>query len=122
MYEVWEAFKSGEKKEKAMKAAVESLEIIEKKVIEGNKWFSGSEEIGYLDLVYGWIPHWLNVMEEVGGMKLITKERFPSLCEWSQNFINIPIIIQCIPTRENLVEYLKGSLSYHRSLAAANQQ
>lgn len=97
-----------------MRAVVESLEMIEKKLIEGKKWFSGSEEIAYLDLVHGWLPHWLNVMEEVGGMKLLTRERFPSLYEWSQNFINIQLGSQCIQARENVVEYLKGSLSSHR--------
>ncbi|XP_048328957.1 glutathione transferase GST 23 [Ziziphus jujuba] len=76
--EVWEAFKSeGEKKEKAIKAAVESLATVDKQ-IEGKKCFGG-ERIGYLDLVYGWLAHWLNVMEEVGGMKLLDKESFPSL-------------------------------------------
>lgn len=119
-YEAWEALKSeGVKKEKAMRAVVESLEMIEKKLIEGKKWFSGSKEIGSLDLVHGRLPHWLNVMEEMGGMKLLTRERFPSLYEWSQNFINIQLSGQCIQARENVVEYLKSSLSNHRSLAAA---
>ncbi|XP_048329692.2 glutathione transferase GST 23 [Ziziphus jujuba] len=119
-FEVWEAFKSeGEKKEKAIKAAVESLAIVDKQ-IEGKKYFGG-ERIGYLDLVYGWLAHWLNVMEEVGGMKLLGKESFPSLHQWCLNFINNPIIRKSIPSGENLVKYLKGSLRYHRALAAANK-
>ncbi|XP_060670978.1 glutathione transferase GST 23-like [Ziziphus jujuba] len=118
--EVWEAFKSeGEKKEKAIKAAVESLATVEKQ-IEGKKFFGG-EKIGYLDFVYGWLAHWLNVMEEVGSMKLLDKGSFPSLHHWCLNFINNPIIRKSIPSRENLVEYLKGSLRYHRALAGANK-
>lgn len=98
---------------------MESLAIVEKQ-IKGKKFFWG-EEIGYLDLVYGWLAHWLNVMEEVGGMKLLNKETFPSLHQWCLNFIHTPIITKSIPSRENLLEYLKGSLRYYLSLAAANK-
>lgn len=101
---VLEAIKAkGEEKEKAVESALESLAFLEKQ-IEGKKFFSG-EEIGYLDLVAGWISLWLGIMEEVGGMKLLEKERFPSLCEWSHNFIHIPLIKECVPARENLLNY-----------------
>ncbi|CAL9031651.1 unnamed protein product [Prunus brigantina] len=106
----------GEEKEKAIESALESLAYLEKQ-IEGKKFFGG-EEIGYLDLALGWIPHWLNTMEEAGGMKLLEAERFPSLHEWGQNFIQIPLIKECLPPREKLVNYLNASLTYMRSLSA----
>ena len=112
-----EALKAeGEEKEKAVESALESLEFLEKQ-IEGKKFFGG-EEIGYLDLVAGWIPLWLGVMEELGGMKLLEKEMFPSLYGWSQNFIHIPLIKECLPARENLLNYFHGSIRCLRSLAA----
>ena len=95
---------------------MESLVFLDKQ-IEGKKFF-GREEIGYLDLVAGWIPLWLGVMEELGGMKLLEKEMFPSLHGWSQNFIHIPLIKECLPARENLLNYFHGSIRYIRSLAA----
>lgn len=117
VFGVWTACSAeGEKKEKAIEAALESLEHLEKQ-IEGKKFFGG-EQIGYLDLVVGWIPHWLNVMEEVGGMKLLKVEKFPCLLEWGQHFIHTPLIKECIPPREKLVEYMSGSIRYFRSLAA----
>ncbi|ONI09272.1 hypothetical protein PRUPE_5G228000 [Prunus persica] len=106
----------GEEKEKAIESALESLAYLEKQ-IEGKKFFGG-EEIGYLDLALGWIPHWLNTMEEAGGMKLLEAERFPSLHEWGHNFIQIPLIKECLPPREKLVNYLNASLTYLRSLSA----
>lgn len=106
----------GEEKEKAIESALESLAYLEKQ-IEGKKFFGG-EEIGYLDLALGWIPHWLNTMEEAGGMKLLEVERFPSLHEWGHNFIQIPLIKECLPPREKLVNYLNASLTYLRSLSA----
>nr|XP_048330668.1 probable glutathione S-transferase [Ziziphus jujuba var. spinosa] len=80
----------GEEKEKAIVSVMESLAFLEKQ-LEGKNFFGG-EKIGYLDLVVGWIPYWLGVMEEVGDMKLLEKESFPLLHEWSQNVIHIPII------------------------------
>lgn len=56
----------GDGKEKALETAAESFELLEKRLeVEGRKYFGG-EEIGYLDLALGWVPHGLNVMEEVG--------------------------------------------------------
>ncbi|KAL6175643.1 hypothetical protein ACLB2K_052282 [Fragaria x ananassa] len=114
---VWGAFTAeGEEKEKAIKSALEPLAYLEQQ-IQGKKLFGG-EKIGYLDLVVGWLSQWLNVMEEVGGMKLLEAERFPFLHEWGQNFIQAPAIRECIPPGEKLVEYFHFSLSYRRSLAA----
>ncbi|KAH7528636.1 hypothetical protein FEM48_Zijuj05G0093100 [Ziziphus jujuba var. spinosa] len=88
----------GEEKEKAIVSVMESLAFLEKQ-LEGKKFFGG-EKIGYLDLVVGWIPYWLGVMEEVGDMKLLEKESFPLLHEWSQNVIHITIIKKCLSPRE----------------------
>lgn len=75
--------------------------------------------MGFLDLVVGWVAHWLNTMEEAGGMKLLDAERFPSLHEWAQNFIEIPVIKESIPPRQKLVHYFNASISNVRSLAVA---
>ncbi|XP_062158959.1 probable glutathione S-transferase [Alnus glutinosa] len=107
----------GEEKMKAIESAQESLAFLEKQ-IEGKKYFGG-EEIGFLDLAAGWIPHWLNVMEEAGGMKLLDAEKFPLLHEWAQNFIQIPLIRECIPPRDKLLEYFNASISYMRSSATS---
>lgn len=114
------AWKEGEEKEKAIESALESFTFLEKQ-IQGKKFFSGDDKIGYLDLVMGWIPLWLNVMEEAGGMKLMDAQKFPSLHEWTQNFIEIPLIKECLPPRDALVNYFNFSLSYIRSMAAAKQ-
>ncbi|KAJ9141500.1 hypothetical protein P3X46_032033 [Hevea brasiliensis] len=112
-------WKGGEQKEKAIESALESFAFLEEQ-IKGKKFFSG-EQIGYLDLAMGWIPHWLNVMEEVGGMKLVDAEKFPALHQWTHSFIEIPIIKQILPPRDLIVNYLTASLSYMRSLAANKQ-
>lgn len=115
---VFEAMKSeGEEKAAAIVAAQETLELLEKQ-IEGNKFFGG-EQMGYLDLVMGWTSLWLPAMEQVGGMKLLDSDRFPSLCEWTQNFVQVPAIHECLPPKENAVNYFQSGLNYLRSLQAS---
>ncbi|KAF5730331.1 putative glutathione s-transferase [Tripterygium wilfordii] len=104
----------GEAKEKAVESTLESFAFLEKE-IEGKEFFSG-DEIGFQDLSMGWIILWLNVFEQVGDIKLLHK--FPSLSEWSQNFLQIPVIKECLPPREKLVDYFTASVAYMRSLAA----
>jgi glutathione S-transferase len=58
-------------------------------------------------------------MEEAGGVKLLDAERFPSLHKWAQNFIEVPVIKECIPPREQLLNYFNTSISYIRSLSVA---
>lgn len=60
-------------------------------------------------------------MEQVGEMKLLDAEKFPSLHEWSQNFIKIPLIKEALPPREKLVDNFTASVSYMRSLASQKQ-
>ncbi|KAI4350981.1 hypothetical protein L6164_005381 [Bauhinia variegata] len=114
---IWGAgIAQGEKKGKALESALELLAFLEK-LIHGNKFFGG-EKIGFLDIVAGWIPHWLNVIEELGEMELLTAEKFPSLHEWGQNLIQTSPVKDCIPPREKVVDYFGFGFTYMRSLAA----
>ncbi|KAK4479312.1 hypothetical protein RD792_014823 [Penstemon davidsonii] len=111
----WEAMRS-QGEEKAINSAQEALGFLEN-LIKGKKFFGG-EKIGYLDLVVGWIALWLKAMEEVGGMMLLDSLKFPSLNEWTQNFIQVPAIHESLPPKEDVVNYFQFGLDYLRSLAA----
>ena len=115
MTRLWEAFVAqGEEKEKAIELALESLSFLEKQ-IEGKSFFGG-DEIGYLDLVVGWIAYWLNPMEKVGNMKLLDSDRFPSLYKWSHTFVETTPIRECLPTLESVFNY------YNRRLLGATSK
>ncbi|XP_028793585.1 probable glutathione S-transferase [Neltuma alba] len=114
---VWGAgVAQGEGKEKAIESALELLALLDKQ-IEGKKYFGG-EEIGYLDIVAGWIPHWLNVLEELGEMELLTAERFPHLHQWSLNLLQTSPVKDCLPPRDSVVDYFSFGFNYVRSMAA----
>ena len=99
-------YSQGEVKEKAIESTKELLAILEKE-ITGKKFFAG-DSIGYLDLAIGWVPLGHSVVEEVGEMKVFEAEKFPCLHEWSKNFMDIPLVKECLPTRESIVEYFRG--------------
>lgn len=120
MLAVWGAtVAQGEEKEKAVGAALESLALLEKE-IQGKKYFGG-EKIGYLDIAAGCMSLWFSVLEELGEMELLNAERFPSLHEWSQNFLQTSPVKDCIPSRESVVEYFSFGINYVRSLAASSK-
>lgn len=56
-------FTKGEEQKAAVESAVEASKPLELE-LKGRKFFGG-EEIGFVDLVAGWIAHWLGVVEEV---------------------------------------------------------
>ncbi|KAM3703140.1 hypothetical protein ACJW31_04G073900 [Castanea mollissima] len=119
----WDACRAEEhEKERAVESAQESLGIIDK-LIEGKKFFGG-ETIGFLDLVVGSLPNWLKFLEELGGIKLVDAEKFPSFHEWSKNFVEIPIIKEKIPMPDDLINYFttSGLAKTIRGSALANNK
>ncbi|RWR74774.1 glutathione transferase GST 23-like protein isoform X2 [Cinnamomum micranthum f. kanehirae] len=53
----------GKEQEKAVEEFLEALKTLEEE-LKGKDFFGG-ESVGFLDLVAGWIPHWLPVFEEI---------------------------------------------------------
>ncbi|OMO83090.1 hypothetical protein COLO4_22701 [Corchorus olitorius] len=111
----------GDEKEKSTESAKECFDILEKQLQGQGKKYFGGETIGYLDLALGWIPLWVDVMEEVGCMKLIESQRFPQLHQWKEDLMeSSPLIKECLPPRQNLLQYFTATIIYLRSLVALN--
>ena len=91
---------------KAIKEAQESLKILEEHGLRNKKFFGG-EEIGLADLAFGWIAWWLEVLEEVAGVKVLEAESFPRLHAWIQSFKEFPAIKQNLPERSTMLTYYK---------------
>ncbi|KAI3826877.1 hypothetical protein L1987_00936 [Smallanthus sonchifolius] len=95
-----------------------NIDIVEKH-LTGKKFFSG-ETLGFLDLVFGWIAVYLDIVEETSGIKILDKERFPLISAWMENFSHAPVIEENRPDREKLISKYKLMREYFISAAAAN--
>ncbi|KAJ6756617.1 GLUTATHIONE S-TRANSFERASE GST SUPERFAMILY GST DOMAIN CONTAINING [Salix purpurea] len=93
--------KEGKEQEEGFAASMENLKYLEEE-IRGKKFFGG-ETIGLADIALGWLAHYLDIVEEIVGLKLIDQEKFPSLAAWKQEFANAPIIRENWPDRDKLV-------------------
>lgn len=105
---------SGEEQEKAKKESLEILRTIEEHGL-GNKKFFGGEEIGIVDIAFGWMALWLGIIEEIVGVKLLEAQIFPKLYAWTKNFKEVPVIKQNLPDRHELLLLFKSVREKSRS-------
>ncbi|XP_060179639.1 probable glutathione S-transferase [Lycium barbarum] len=102
-------YTTGEKQEKAIKETIEMLKIIEEQAFgDQEKNFFGGEKIGIVDMAFGIIPHWLEVIEDIVGVKLLEPHSFPRLLNWVQNFKEEQVIKENLPNRDNMFVFLKN--------------
>ncbi|KAM7531918.1 hypothetical protein LguiB_035328 [Lonicera macranthoides] len=94
---------------KAIEEAAELLKILENE-LEGKKFFGG-DNIGLVDIVADFIGYWLGLIQHVTGLELLTKEKFPNLCEWSHEFLSSSIVKESFPPSDHLLEYIRSWLS-----------
>ncbi|KAJ8547147.1 hypothetical protein K7X08_010733 [Anisodus acutangulus] len=102
-------YTTGEKQEKAIKETIEMLKLIEEQALgdQENKFFGG-EKIGIVDMAFGIIPHWLEVIEDIVGVKLLEPHTFPRLLNWVQNFKEEQVIKENLPNRDEMFVFLKN--------------
>ncbi|GMP60495.1 hypothetical protein CsSME_00023335 [Camellia sinensis var. sinensis] len=106
----------GEQQEMEVKNAKEALEIVEGE-LKGKKFFGG-ETIGYLDLVMGFIAIGLDIIEEVSCVKMVDSLKYPSFIKWMEDFLELPLIKECSPNRDELVLYFRKIRQLKLALAA----
>lgn len=99
--------KVGEEQEKAKEECPKMLRIVEEEAL-GDKKFFGGDEIGIVDIAFGWMAHWLGVIEEVLEVKLLQPHQFPRLHAWIHNFKQVPLIKQNLPNRDNMLAHFKA--------------
>lgn len=85
------------------------LRTIEDKALIGDKkFFLGGEEIGIVDIAFGWIAHWFGVLEQVAEVKLLEAHAFPRLHSWIEKFKQVPSINQNLPPYDHLFVHFKS--------------
>ncbi|KAK2975707.1 hypothetical protein RJ640_010766 [Escallonia rubra] len=98
MLSIWNAFSAKEEPEKAIKEACENLELLENEL--GGKKFFGGDSLGIVDIVACFLAFWLGIVQEVTGLELLTREKFPKLSGWVDQFLGCRIVKESLPPRE----------------------
>ncbi|GLT65369.1 hypothetical protein SLA2020_378070 [Shorea laevis] len=98
----------GEKNEheKGVEEVDEILKALENELAE--KSFFGGEKIGLVDIVCNVIGFSLRVYEEAAGVELLTREKFPRVCRWIDEFVCSSVIKENLPPKDKLIAYLRG--------------
>ncbi|KAK4738302.1 hypothetical protein R3W88_001999 [Solanum pinnatisectum] len=104
MYKV--CYGKGEEKEKGCDETFEVLRYLENEL--QNKKFFGGDNIGFIDIVASYIALWFGAIQEAIGMELLTKQKFPKLSKWIDEFLSSRIVKENLPTREVLVPLYKA--------------
>ncbi|GLJ10810.1 hypothetical protein SUGI_0135520 [Cryptomeria japonica] len=93
----------GEKQEKCIKETVANMLVLEE-ALKGRPFFGG-ESVGYVDIVLGCRAVWIQVCEEIGGVKLIDPHNTPFLYAWVQRFCNLDCVKKWLPDFDKLLSY-----------------
>ncbi|KAL3839464.1 hypothetical protein ACJIZ3_024055 [Penstemon smallii] len=111
---MWKAFSSpGEEGEKAKEEAAQLLKYLEEE-IKGKKFFGG-ENIGLVDISANFIGYWFGIFQEIAGLELLTKEKYPNLGEWIDGFINHSFVKDYLPPKDKITEVYKASAQHASS-------
>ncbi|KAK3013604.1 hypothetical protein RJ639_008422 [Escallonia herrerae] len=94
------------KDEEVIKEAYGDLEFLETEL--NDKRFFGGESIGLVDIGANFIGFWLGVIQEVRGVELLKREKFPKLCGWVDEFLGCSIVRESLPSREMLLAFLQA--------------
>ncbi|KAK9930345.1 hypothetical protein M0R45_027384 [Rubus argutus] len=107
--------KKGEEKEKAAKEARENFKILESGL--GKKQFFGGESVGFVDIAAGWIGLWTRMVEEIADVNIIDTAMMPLLESWFQRVLQVPILKECLPPQDKVLERFKG---FHKFLTGGS--
>lgn len=91
----------GTEQEKATKEAGGFLKTLEDE-LTGKKFFGG-DNIEFVDIAATYIGFWLNLCEEINGVELLTRKKFPRLCEWRDELLRCSIVKEIRPDRDYVI-------------------
>uniref|UniRef100_A0A2N9HIA9 glutathione transferase n=1 Tax=Fagus sylvatica TaxID=28930 RepID=A0A2N9HIA9_FAGSY len=104
---IWKAcWREEKEREKAVEEASELLKFLENELKE--KRFFGGETIGLVDIAGILIGFSLGIFEEAKGVKLLTKEKFPKLSNWTNEYLSNSFIKENLPPRDKLIAYFRN--------------
>uniref|UniRef100_A0A2N9HQL1 glutathione transferase n=1 Tax=Fagus sylvatica TaxID=28930 RepID=A0A2N9HQL1_FAGSY len=104
---IWKScFGEEKEREKAVEEASELLKFLENELKEKRSF--GGETIGLVDIAANVIGFWVGVFEETTGVELLTKEKFPKLSNWTNEYVSNSFIKENLPPRDKLIAYFRN--------------
>lgn len=100
----------GEERQKAQEETLANISLLEEAFgtafdgLKGNPFFGG-EQIGYVDIVLGSRARWLQVVEEMSGVKLVDPQATPLLHAWFHRFLSVYCVEKSLPQFEKLLAH-----------------
>lgn len=102
-------------REKNVEETTEALQFLQNEL--KGKYFGG-EEFNFVDIAAVFVAFWIPLVQDIIGLQLFTAEKFPKLYNWSQEFLDHPVVKETLPPREPLFAFFKGR---YESLLAASK-
>ncbi|GJM91891.1 hypothetical protein PR202_ga08310 [Eleusine coracana subsp. coracana] len=115
----WLSFwmEDGPRKEAFVKEAKENLALLEGQ-IKGRRFFGG-DAIGLVDIAAGGVARWVGVFQEVAGVRVMSGEEFPDLCQWAERYVSHESVNKCLPSRDELVVLYSSWKAMYMQVAKA---
>ena len=96
------------KRKKALAEFDELVKLLEKE-LEGREFFEG-DAIGYLDIAVLAVTFWFGRVQEVVGIELVAKDKFPLLFKRCEKLCGIGAFNQCYPSKERHIAFIRTRL------------
>ncbi|XP_048541918.1 probable glutathione S-transferase [Triticum urartu] len=111
---LWQAmWTDGEEQARLARETKESLWVLDAQ-LEGKRFFGG-DALGFVDLAACTLAHWLGVLEEVAGVRLMKDGEYPALRRWAREYTSDEVVRRSLPDRDELVAYFTKNKERYRS-------
>ncbi|XP_060202104.1 probable glutathione S-transferase [Lycium barbarum] len=110
-------FLKEEDQEKGKEELCEMLKILDNE-LKDKKFFVG-DKFGFADIGANVLGLWLGVFEEITGVVLAKREKYPNFCAWRDEYINCTQNKKHLPPRDELLDKFKSRFQAAQAASAA---
>lgn len=97
---------TGEEQLKEVKELQDRLKTLEG-YLQGKRFFGG-ETIGLVDIIAGWIPSWLPIIEEIIDMKIVDDKELPLISAWMHEILDLDLVKETMPPLEKVTSHMRN--------------
>jgi len=107
----------GETQARFARETKESLLVLDAQ-LEGRRFFGG-DALGFVDLAACTLAHWLDVLEEVAGVRLAGDGEYPALRRWAKEYTADESVRRFLPDRGELAAFFAANKERYSSMVRA---